>query len=153
VAPRPHSVSAALSPSRSLALIRRVAGPIWLRIGFVAVLTVPGRRTGVPVQVTLFPVAVDGTWYVLSQYGLIGWVRNLRAAGRGELRRKGRTETFTAIEVDGDERDRAIAAFHAKTPKPFGRDCDQHPGAADHPTFGVEPPGQDAGEASEATRP
>ena len=150
---RPQVVSAALSPSRSLALIRRVAGPIWLRIGFVAVLTVAGRRTGAPVQVTLFPVEVDGTWYVLSQYGVTGWVRNLRAAGRGELRRKRRTQTFTATEVDGDERDRVIAAFHAKTPKPFSRDFDQRPSAADHPTFRMEPTPQGAGEAREAIRP
>ena len=150
---RPQVVRAARSPSRSLALIRRVAGPIWLRIGFVAVLTVPGRRTGAPVQVTLFPVEVDGSWYLLSQYGVTGWVRNLRAAGRGELRRKGRRETFTAIEVDGDERDRVIAAFHAKTPKPLSRDFDQRPRAADHPTFRMEPTRQDAGEAREAIRP
>ena len=150
---RPEVLSAVLSPSRSRALIRRVAGPIWLRIGFVAVLTVPGRRSGAPVQVTLFPVEVDGTWYLLSQYGVTDWVRNLRAAGRGELRRKGRTETFTAIEVDGDERDRVIAAFHAKTPKPFSRDFDQRPSAADHPTFRMEPTKQRAGEAREAIRP
>ena len=142
---RSQVVSAALSPSRWLALIRRVAGPIWLRIGFVAVLTVPGRRTGAPVQVTLFPVEIDRTWYVLSQYGVTDWVRNLRAAGRGALRRKGRTETFAAIEVDGDERDRVIAAFHARTPKPFSRDFDQRPSAAHHPTFRMEPTGQDAG--------
>lgn len=56
---RPQVVSAALSPSRSLALIRRVAGPIWLRTGFMATLTVPGRRSGAPAQVTLFPAEVD----------------------------------------------------------------------------------------------
>jgi hypothetical protein len=37
--------------------------------------------------------------------------------------------------------------------QPFSREGDQYPGAADHPTFRVEPPGQDAGEAREATRP
>jgi len=47
-----------------------------------------GRRTGTPRQVTFFPVDVDGTWYLLSQYGVTDWVRNLRAAGRGELRRR-----------------------------------------------------------------
>ena len=119
----------------------------------MAVLTVPGRRTGAPVQVTLFPVEVDGTWYLLSQYGVTGWVRNLRAAGGGELRRKGRRESFTAIEVDGDERDRVIAAFHVKTPKPFSRDFDQRPGAADHPTFRMERTRQAAGETREAIRP
>lgn len=150
---RPQVVRATLSPSRSLALIRRVAGPIWLHSGFVAVLTVPGRRSGAPIQVTLFPVEVDGTWYVLSQYGVTDWVRNLRAAGRGELRRKGRAETFTATEVDGDERDRVIAAFHSRTPKPFSRDFDQRPSPADHPAFKMEPTRQPAGEAREAIRP
>src|ERR671919_1289884 len=107
---RPQVVSAARSPSRSLALIRRVAGPIWLRIGFVAVLTVPGRRTGAPVQVTLFPVEVDGTWYLLSQYGVTGWVRNLRTAGPRELPRKGPRGAFTATEVGGHEGAPGIAA-------------------------------------------
>jgi hypothetical protein len=71
--------------------------------------------------------------------GVTNWVRNLRAAGRGEPRRKGPTEAFTAIEVDGNERDRVIATFHARSPKPLKQDFDQRPGAADHPTFRVEP--------------
>jgi hypothetical protein len=75
----------------------------------------------------------------MSQYGVTDWVRNLRAAGRGELRRKGRTEAFTAVEVDGNERDRVIAAFYAKTPKPLRGDFNRLPGAADHPTFRMEP--------------
>jgi hypothetical protein len=89
--------------------------------------------------VALFPVTVDGTSYLLSQYGATGWVRNLRAAGQGELSRKGRAAPFTAVEVDGSERDRVIAAFRAKTPRPFRRDFEQRPAAADHPTFRVEP--------------
>lgn len=126
------------SASRSLTLIRRVARPIWLRVGLAAILTVPGRRTGTPCHVTLIPWEVEGTWYLMSQYGVTDWVRNLRAAGRGELRRKGRSEAFNAIEVDGDERDRVLVAFSARTPKPFSRDFDQRPSAADHPTFRVE---------------
>jgi deazaflavin-dependent oxidoreductase (nitroreductase family) len=136
---RTQVVSAALSPTRALSLIRRVAGPIWLRVGFVAVLKVPGRRTGTPRHITLFPVEVEGTSYLLSQYGVTDWVRNLRAAGRGELRRKGRTEAFAAIEVDGSERDQVIATFRARTPKPFRRDFERLPDAADHPAFRVEP--------------
>ena len=87
----------------------------------------------------LLPVEVDGATYLLSQYGTTDWVRNLRAASGGELRRKGRTESFTAVEVDGPERDGVIAAFRAKTPKQFTSDFDQRPDAADHPTFRVEP--------------
>jgi deazaflavin-dependent oxidoreductase (nitroreductase family) len=135
----PQVASTAISPSRGLALIRRVASPIWLRVGVAAVLEVPDRRTGTPSKVTLIPWEVDGNLYLMSQYGVTDWVRNLRAAGRGELRRKGRTDAFTAIEVDGTERDRVIASFHARTPKPFRRDFEQRPGAADHPTFRLEP--------------
>jgi deazaflavin-dependent oxidoreductase (nitroreductase family) len=119
--------------------MRRVFGPLWLRAGLTVTLVVPGRRTGRPVHVTLYPIDVDGTSYLLSQYGASGWVRNLRAAGRGELRRKGRTEAFTAVEVADAERDRVYAAFLAKVPKPARRDSDQLPAAADHPVFRMDP--------------
>jgi len=136
---RPQVGSAALSPGRALALFRRVFGPIMLRVGIFAVLEVPGRRTGLPRQVTLALWEVDGAWYLMSQYGATDWVRNLRAAGRAELRRKGDTETFNAIEVEGDERDRVIAAFRAKADRLLSQDFDRLPGAADHPTFRIEP--------------
>jgi deazaflavin-dependent oxidoreductase (nitroreductase family) len=137
--PTSSVVSAPTPRSRSIALSRRLLGPIWLRVGLTAVLIVQGRRTGKPHQVSLFPVVVDGTTYLLSQYGVSAWVRNLRAAGHAELQRKGSTTPFAAIEVDGGERDGVIAAFRAKTPKQFTRDFDQLPTNDDHPTFRVEP--------------
>jgi deazaflavin-dependent oxidoreductase (nitroreductase family) len=124
--------------SRALAIVRRVAGPVWKRAGLAAVLTVQGRLTGRPLEVTLIPVEADGAWYLLSTYGESSWVRNLRAAGRGELRRKGRAASFTAVEVEGAERDRVIARFRAWSPKPFKRDFERHPDAVDHPTFRVD---------------
>jgi len=135
---RPQSATTT-TPSRGLALVRRVLGPMWLRTGLTVLLDVRGRRTGTPHRVALFPVDVGGTSYLLSQYGVTGWVRNLRAAGRGELSRRGHAAAFTAVEVDGAERDRVIAAFRAKTPRPFRRDFEQRRAAADHPTFRVEP--------------
>ena len=128
-----------LPPSRTLGAIRGIFRPLWLRVGLAAVLAVPGRRTGKPTHVTVIPWEVDGTVYLMSQYGVSNWVRNLRAAGRGQLRLKGREQAFTAIEVDGDERDRVLAVFNAKTPKPFNRDFNRRPAPADHPTFRVEP--------------
>src|SRR3989337_4249091 len=135
---RPQVVSAALSPTRTVALIRRIARAIWLWVGIAAVLEVPGRRTGTPLRVSLIPVELDGTWYLMSFGGVTDWVRNLRAAGRGELRRKGRTWAFTGIEVDGDERARVIAALRARSNKLFDKDFDQLPDAADHPAFRME---------------
>jgi len=70
--------------------------------------------------------------------GVTDWARNLRAAGRGGLRHKGHSDAFTAIEVDGNERDRVIAAYLAKM-GPIRRDFGRRPDAADHPVFRVEP--------------
>ena len=110
-------------------------------VGVAAILEVPDRRTGEPVRVTLIPVKVDATWYVLGFGGVTGWVRNLRTAGRATLRRKGRTEAFMAMEVDGEERERAIAAYFARPAGPVRRDFDRLPESADHPVFRLEPIG------------
>ncbi len=136
---RPRDDSAALAPTRPVALIRRVASPLWLRIGMAAVLEVPGRRTGMPRRTTIIPVDIDGTMYLMGFTGVTGWVQNLRAAGSCKLRRKGRTDPFTAIEVDGDERDRVIAAYLARLPGFIRQDFARRPGSADHPVFKVEP--------------
>lgn len=132
-------MSDALPPGRTLRVLRRIFRRLWLRAGLVGVLEVPDSRTGKPTRVTVIPWDVDGTTYLMSQYGTSNWVQDLRAAGRGELRRKGRRQAFTAIEVDGDERDRVIAVFNAKTPRPFNNDFNRRPAPADHPTFRVEP--------------
>jgi|SRR3990170_1981538 len=137
----PEVDSTAVSPTWTVALILRVFRPIMLRVGVAAILEVPGRRTGRPQRVTVIPWEVAGTSYLLSRYGVTDWVRNLRAAGRGELRRKGRTWAFTGIEVDGDERARVIAALRARSNKLFDKDFDQLPDAADHPAFRMEPIG------------
>ena len=135
----PQAVSETLPASRTLIVLRRIFRRLWLRVGLVAVLEVPGRRTGTPTHVIVAPWKVGETMYLMSQYGVSNWVRNLRAAGRGELRLKGRGQAFSAIEVDGDERDRVLAVFNAKTPKPFNKDFNRRPAPADHPTFRVVP--------------
>ena len=133
-----EGVSRALTPTRAVALIRRVATPVWLRVGIAATLVVPGRRTGTPRDVKVIPVKLDGFTYLLSFGGVTEWARNLRAAGRGDLRHKGRTQAFTAIEVEGDERDRVIAKYLARS-GPIKSDFYRRPEAADHPSFRLEP--------------
>jgi deazaflavin-dependent oxidoreductase (nitroreductase family) len=135
----PEVANKALSPNRVIRLGRRLFGGLMRRTGLSVVLEVPGRRTGTPVRVTLAPWEVDGTRYLMSQYGVTDWVRNLRAAGGGQLHYRDRTESVSAIEVDGDERDRVIEAFRAKADKFLNRDFDRLPSPADHPTFRLEP--------------
>ena len=130
-----------LPPNRVVAFGRVLFGPALLRAGIAGVLEVPGRRSGKDLRVTLALWEVGGKLYLMSQYGGTDWVRNLRAAGGGTLRHKGRSQTFTAIEVEGDERDRVIAAFRSKADKFLNRDFDRLPNPADHPTFRVEPIG------------
>lgn len=121
-----------------MALIRRLAGPLWLRVGVAALLDVPGRRTGVTQRVMVIPVNLDGSTYVLSFGGVTSWAQNLRAAGHAQLRHKGRTREVTAIEVEGPERDRVIAKYLAGS-GPVKRDFYRRPDPSEHPAFRLDP--------------
>jgi len=75
-----------------------------VRIGTFAVLTVPGRRTGRPAHVPLVVFPYGGNRHLVASYGVVNWVRNLRAAdGRAELRRGRATEKITAIELSAEQ--------------------------------------------------
>lgn len=72
-------------------------------LGDMALLTVAGRRSG---HRRTTPVVIGqhaGQRWVLSPYGEVDWVRNLRAAGTAELTRRRRTETVRAVELPPDE--------------------------------------------------
>jgi len=72
-------------------------------MGPMALLTVAGRKTGLPRST---PIAVaphpDGC-RLIAPYGAVQWVRNLRAAGTATLTRQGSTRTVAASEVPVDE--------------------------------------------------
>jgi deazaflavin-dependent oxidoreductase (nitroreductase family) len=55
--------------------------------GFIRLLTVTGRRTGVDRTTPVVPVVTDRGRWLVSPYGEVGWVRNARAAGRVRLTR------------------------------------------------------------------
>jgi deazaflavin-dependent oxidoreductase (nitroreductase family) len=65
----------------------------------VQVLVVPGRTTGKPRETPVTPFEVDGRWYVAAAVPEADWARNIRAAGRGELRRGRRTRPVLLSEV------------------------------------------------------
>ena len=96
-----------LAPSRGDAVFNRLVG--WLArrgIGLAGarVLAVRGRQSGEWRTTVLNPLELDGRRYLVAPRGETQWVRNLRAAGGGELRIGRRVETFRATEVaDGDK--------------------------------------------------
>lgn len=66
-------------------------------------LTVRGRKSGQPRTVPIVLLERNGKRYLASPYGIVDWVRNLRAAGEATLTRGRRTETVTARELPADE--------------------------------------------------
>jgi deazaflavin-dependent oxidoreductase (nitroreductase family) len=66
-------------------------------------LTVRGRKSGQPRTVPIVVLERNGKRYLASPYGLVDWVRNLRAAGEAILTRGRRSETVNAIELPKGE--------------------------------------------------
>lgn len=62
-------------------------------------LTVRGRKSGQPRTVPLAIWEHNGQRYVGSVYGIVGWVRNLRAAQEAVLTRGRRSETIKVREL------------------------------------------------------
>jgi deazaflavin-dependent oxidoreductase (nitroreductase family) len=75
------------------------------------VLYVRGRTSGQwrsnPVNV----LTVDGRRYLVAPRGHTQWVRNLRAAGGGELRVGRKIERFTATELADDQKPRILREY------------------------------------------
>jgi deazaflavin-dependent oxidoreductase (nitroreductase family) len=104
-------MSATIGPSKPPTRLFSIFNPIATRLlragmpmGFNGLITVAGRRSGLP---RTTPVAViehgDRRW-VWCPWGESNWVRNLRAAGRGTIAVRRRDEAVRARELDRDER-------------------------------------------------
>jgi deazaflavin-dependent oxidoreductase (nitroreductase family) len=116
-----------------------LVNPIVGRLGGTLVLIVAGRTTGEPRIVPLgAPFEAAGVLHLVGGGGETHWARNLRAAGHGQIRLRGTTRPFRAIELDGAERDRIVAAYRAKLGRRAEGFFRELPDAADHPVFRVE---------------
>jgi deazaflavin-dependent oxidoreductase (nitroreductase family) len=72
-------------------------------IGTTSLLTVCGRTSGQPHMVPVILVEQDGQRFLVAPYGVVQWVRNLRAAGTATLRRGRRSESISASELPARE--------------------------------------------------
>lgn len=66
-------------------------------------LTVRGRKSGQPRTTPIVVVEQDRKRYLMSPFGVVDWVRNLRAAREATLTRGRRTEVVQARELPADE--------------------------------------------------
>ncbi|MGQ0804529.1 MAG: nitroreductase family deazaflavin-dependent oxidoreductase [Actinomycetota bacterium] len=111
-------------------------------------LRVRGRKTGewrsVPVNLLTF----EDQRYLVAPRGETQWVRNLRAAGEGELRVGRRTEPFRATELSDDDKPPILRAYLKRWKAEVGVFFDGVSGkssdeelrriAPDHPVFRIE---------------
>lgn len=119
--------------------VRKVLNPAISAFGMASTLAVKGRKSGEERTVPVNVLEVDGTRYLISPRGETDWVKNLRAAGGGELRHKKSVDRFTAVEIPTEERPELIAAYREKWDKQVKKLFEQLPDPADHPTFKLEP--------------
>ncbi|MEU5665810.1 nitroreductase family deazaflavin-dependent oxidoreductase [Streptomyces longwoodensis] len=75
-----------------------------LSVAGTAELSVPGRKSGRMQRVPVNPHTYGGEQYLVSARGHSQWVRNMRAAGAGELRVGRKVRRFTAVEVPDAEK-------------------------------------------------
>jgi deazaflavin-dependent oxidoreductase (nitroreductase family) len=102
-----------------VALVPSVRPPRWVRffspilkflllagvpLGFNGLVTIRGRKSGLPRTTALAIIAVEGRRWVWAPWGEVQWVRNLRAAGRATIAVRGRTEEVSATELDPTQR-------------------------------------------------
>ncbi|MFE2935479.1 nitroreductase family deazaflavin-dependent oxidoreductase [Streptomyces sp. NPDC059278] len=79
-----------------------------------AEMSVRGRSSGQMQRVPVNPHTHEGTQYLVSARGHSQWVRNMRAAGGGELRVGRKVREFTAVEIADDEQKSLIIRTYLK---------------------------------------
>ncbi|MFJ7156343.1 nitroreductase family deazaflavin-dependent oxidoreductase [Streptomyces sp. NPDC101118] len=108
--PKPYYVPAQGMEARLNRLIGRLAR-LGLSLAGTAELSVRGRVSGKPQRIPVNPHTHDGVKYLVSARGHSQWVRNMRAAGGGELRVGRRVRPFTAVEVPPAERPEVLRSY------------------------------------------
>jgi deazaflavin-dependent oxidoreductase (nitroreductase family) len=142
----------AKSPTRGT--VMRLANAVVIglvKLGFKpganAVLTVPGRKSGLLRSTPITVVEYQGRRYVQSPYGEVDWVRNLRAAGKASLQSGRRIETVTVRELNAEERAPILQVVLRRAPKVVQRFFEVTPDspleafvkeAPKHPMFELE---------------
>lgn len=90
-----------------VALLARAGVSVWGS----RVLRVRGRRTGEVRETPVNLLTIDGARYLVAPRGVTQWVRNLRAAGGGELALGRSSEPFRATELADDLKAPILRAY------------------------------------------
>ncbi|RZU51367.1 deazaflavin-dependent oxidoreductase (nitroreductase family) [Krasilnikovia cinnamomea] len=141
-----------LAPKRSAHAFNKVAK--WLTARGISllgsrVLAVRGRKSG-EIRTTVVNIFThEGEQYLLAPRGHTQWVRNLRAAGEGELRLGRRVQRFAPVEIADADKPPLIRIYLRKWAWEVGEffdgltadspDADVAAAAPDFPVFRIAP--------------
>lgn len=92
-------------------LLELLVGRLGLPLAGVWILRTRGRRSGRLHDVPVIPLALDGHRYLVAPRGATDWMRNLLAAGDGELLRGRRRLAVTPEPIGGGERVAVLCAY------------------------------------------
>jgi len=84
--------------------------------GPAMVLTVPGRKSGVPRSTPMTPFEFQSGLYVVAGYPGADWAANARAAGIGTLARGRRARSVKIVELSAEEARPVLRAFPTEVP-------------------------------------
>jgi deazaflavin-dependent oxidoreductase (nitroreductase family) len=103
--------------------LRRLANVLMrglLRLGLAprttVLLTVPGRRSGIPRSTPVTLVEADGQRWLVAPYGPVGWVHNARVAGQVRLTRGRHSETVRVEELAPEAAAPILKAYLGRVP-------------------------------------
>ena len=87
-----------------------------VKMSTMTLLTVRGRKSGLPRTTPVSLVERDGQRWLIAAYGEVDWVRNLRAAGEATLTRGRHSEAVSVIELPPVEAAPILKQSLAKAP-------------------------------------
>ena len=83
---------------------------------YTYLLTTTGRKSGEPRTTPVNMIDLDGERCLVSSYGNVGWVYNVRALSRVTLRRGQRQEDFRTEEVDANRAGPVLKVYVRRVP-------------------------------------
>jgi deazaflavin-dependent oxidoreductase (nitroreductase family) len=100
-------VAGAASAPRWVTMFTPIAKPLLaagIPLGPNALVTVRGRKSGLPRTTPVAIIEHSGRRWIWSPWGDVNWVRNLRAAKRATITVRRQAQEVSAVELDPAER-------------------------------------------------
>lgn len=104
-------------------------------VGNFVVMTTVGRRSGEPREVPVAPISDDDGDYLVSPYGEVAWVRNVRADSQVRLRRGGTESTAELVEITGERPHLVEGYYHRESFARQFMDLPDDPSSEDFATY------------------